>query len=137
MKFAFAIFGLVGMLPAQIICRPVGSKSALDCSSMVKKVASADRILFSGVLAIFDDSQSNKCFERVQGTFALGNGEIVHELYRKIIPCEPDEPTNRLCSASRSREWLSEFSAGRVDLKPQEISRYEKDFFTFCKRTDN
>jgi hypothetical protein len=100
MRLVIAIFGLLGTLSAQDICRPVDAKGGLDYLFETKTNATAD------LSQRFTEYVSHpvRCFEQLHGTFGLGNGKIVHSLYLEIKPVKPFTPMSLLCPKAPSNE---------------------------------
>ncbi len=138
MRFVIAIFGLLGALSAQVICRPVDSKGNVDLSFFdTTKRAGIDNDLSSRI-QLFTNYPSHpvRCFEHLQGTFGLGNGKIVHDLYVDVKPYEQWMSDSDSCSPTRTREPLFRFGKEVLEQRTQESRTKVTIPPEFCRATD-
>jgi hypothetical protein len=123
MRFVIAIFGLLGTLSAQIVCRPVGSKGDVDPSFNSRQIRGIDSDLSSRI-QLFANYHSHpvRCFEHLHGTFGLGDGKVVHSLWVEVRPYEQWMSDSSFCSPSRTGEPLFRFSVGILEKPGQEFA---------------
>jgi hypothetical protein len=113
MKLVIAIFGLLGTLSAQVICRPAEAKSSVYPSLFdAKKIASiANDSPLKTYLFTEYPSRPVRCFEHMGGTLALSNGKIVHDFWVEVTPFDRWISVAS-CSTSVSKEALFTFTKG-------------------------
>ncbi|MGP8095256.1 MAG: hypothetical protein ACLP72_18245 [Candidatus Sulfotelmatobacter sp.] len=139
MKFVIAIFGLLSTLSAQVICRPVDFNGSLDIASLFSaKTASIDNNLpVNSYLVTEYPTRPVRCFERLQGTFGLGNGKFVHSLWVELKPLERWMSDAAFCSAALSKEPLFRFSHETAQQSGREAERKQLSIpAEFCRSAD-
>ena len=140
MRLVIAIFGLLGALSAQVICRPLDSMGNFDWSTPdIQKMTQADNNPpVKNYLVTELHSRPVRCFEYVGGTIALYNGKIVHSAWLESTPLEQWPADVSSCSASRSKEPLFRFMKRINESNAQEPKTAALSIpVEFCQAVDH
>ncbi len=139
MRFVIAIFGLLSSLSAQVICRPVDSSGNLDIASLdIEKIFSIENNRpVKNYLVTDYPARPARCFEHLQGTIGLNNGQVVHSVWVEMRPLERWVSDSSSCAASRSKEPLFMFRQEIVKKSGEEVERKQVSIpAEFCRAAD-